>query len=106
MFKKYADALWGVVILIVCALMFYATTQIRVFAAMEGLSSRFFPRVIIAIMAILGLFLIYFDLKRAKGYTQPEEDGRVAGICRAVGSDWIHPYHDCLSDCADDHSVQ
>lgn len=43
MFKKYADALWGVVILIVCALMFYATTQIRVFAAMEGLSSRFFP---------------------------------------------------------------
>ncbi len=76
MFKKYADALWGVVILIVCALMFYATTQIRVFAAMEGLSSRFFPRVIIAIMAILGLFLIYFDLKRAKGYTQPEEDSQ------------------------------
>ncbi|MGI5987925.1 MAG: tripartite tricarboxylate transporter TctB family protein [Dysosmobacter sp.] len=68
MLKKYRDLIWGLVILAVCGVMFYETTQIRVFAAMDGLSSRFFPRIVIAVMVILGGFLTYRGVVHAKQY--------------------------------------
>lgn len=79
MLKKYRDMLWGIAILVICGVMFYETTQIRVFAAMEGLSSRFFPRIVIAVMVVLGGFLTYRGVVHAKQYV-PEEKEEKAGL--------------------------
>lgn len=86
--KKYMDTIWGVAILILCALMFYATSQIRTFAAMHGLDSRFFPHIVAGVLAVLGTILLIRGLTNVKNYmpysgeTKKEHKGlSVGGRC-------------------------
>ncbi len=73
--KKYADVISGTILLLFSTLMYYATTKIKVFAAMEGLSSRFFPRIVIAVLTLLGAIVLYRGILVARTYDSQAEKG-------------------------------
>ena len=83
--KRYIDAIWGAAILVVCALMFYATSQIKTFAAMHGLDSRFFPHIVAGVLAVLGTILLVRGLIYAKNYV-PDPSEAEKGHKMSVGS--------------------
>lgn len=72
--KRFSDIISGSVILLVSAILFYGTTQIRVIASMEGLTSRFFPRIVVGVMAVLGLLILVRGIKAARVSVSAEED--------------------------------
>lgn len=75
MLKKYSDIISGAILLLFSAAMYYATTKIKVFAAMEGLSSRFFPRIVIAGLVLLGAIVFYRGIQIARTYVVEASEG-------------------------------
>lgn len=84
MFKKYSDVISGTAIVLFSALFFYASTKIRVFAAMEGLSSRFFPRIVVGVLAFLGMIVLLRGLVKAKAYVPDTQADAAKGLSQGA----------------------
>lgn len=69
--RKYSDVISGTVLLLFSAVFFYATTKIHVFASLEGLSSKFFPRIVIGVLVLLGAIIFLRGLHEAKNFVEP-----------------------------------
>ena len=77
--KKYSDMISGAIILLVSAILFYGTTQIRVIASMEGLTSKFFPRIVVGGLALMGLIIFYRGFKASRSASAAASGEETAG---------------------------